>query len=82
MWQQAAPENGPRIMQVYRAAASDQLGTESLGKIGAGLFSGAACCQPIELPHYKAAPLQALGVRRYEVFIRALTLPPIPFLLW
>jgi len=65
MWQQAAPENGPRIMRVYRAAVSDQLGTESLGKIRAGLFSGAACCRPIELPHYEAAPLQALGMRRH-----------------
>jgi hypothetical protein len=25
MWQQAAPENGPRIMQVYRAALSINL---------------------------------------------------------
>jgi hypothetical protein len=24
-------------------------------------FPGAACCKPIELPSYKAAPLQALG---------------------
>ena len=24
-------------------------------------FPGAACCQPIELPGYKAAPLQAFG---------------------
>ena len=35
--------------------------------IYAGLFPGAACCQPIELPHYKAAPLQALGMRRRVV---------------
>jgi len=28
---------------------------------GLGTFPGAACCQPIELPSYKAAPLQALG---------------------
>jgi hypothetical protein len=25
MWQQAAPENGPRIMQVYRATVSINL---------------------------------------------------------
>jgi hypothetical protein len=42
----------------------NQLGRESLDKIRAGLFSGAACCQPIELPHYKSGPLQALGMRR------------------
>lgn len=32
MWQQAAPENGPRIMQLYRAAVSISFGTEPLGK--------------------------------------------------
>jgi hypothetical protein len=26
-----------------------------------GLFAGAACCRPIQLPSYKAAPLQTLG---------------------
>src|SRR5580693_4028329 len=28
----------------------------------AGLFPGAACCQPPELAAYKAAPLRALGL--------------------
>jgi hypothetical protein len=32
-------------------------------KHSAGLFPGAACCHPIELPNYKAAPLQALEMR-------------------
>jgi hypothetical protein len=34
-------------------------------------FPGAACYQPIELPYYKAAPLQAFGpfnTRRLEPF--------------
>jgi hypothetical protein len=34
----------------------------------AGLFPGAACCRLIELRHYEAAPLQALGMSR--VFLR------------
>ena len=38
-----------------------------------GTFPGAACCQPIELPSYKAAPLQALGTntprRRVTPFV-------------
>ena len=65
MWQQAAPENGLRIMQVYRPAVSISLEQSRWAKIHAGLCAGAACCQPIELPHYKAAPLQALGKRRH-----------------
>ena len=65
MWQQAAPENGPRIMQLFPAAVSISLEQSRWAKIYAGLFPGAACCQPIELPHDKAAPLQALGMRRY-----------------
>ena len=28
-----------------------------------GSLSGAACCHPIELPPYEAAPLQTLGLR-------------------
>jgi hypothetical protein len=31
-------------------------------KYRVGSFPGAACCQPIELPHYKAAPLQGGGL--------------------
>jgi hypothetical protein len=54
----------PRMMQVYRAAVSTSLEQSHWANIYAGLFPGAACCQPIELPHYKAAPLQALGNRR------------------
>jgi hypothetical protein len=65
MWQQAAPENGPRTMQLYRVVVSISLEQSRWAKIYAGLFPGAACCQPIELPHYKAAPLQALGMRRH-----------------
>ncbi|MGA7127141.1 MAG: hypothetical protein WBZ19_12585 [Chthoniobacterales bacterium] len=60
-------------MQVYRASGIDQLGTELLGKNsrrvmrGSRLFTPKAFggCQPIELPYYKAAPLQALGRRRH-----------------
>jgi hypothetical protein len=65
MWQQAAPENGPWMMQVYRAAVSISLEQSRWAKIHAGLCAGAACCQPVQLPHYKAAPLQALGMRRH-----------------
>jgi len=36
-------------------------------KVHAGLFPGAACCHPIELQHYKAAPLQALGIGGHGV---------------
>jgi hypothetical protein len=52
-------------MQLYRAAVSISLDQRRWAKIYAGSFPGAACCQPIELPHYKAAPLQALGMRRH-----------------
>ena len=54
----------PRMMQLYSPRVSVSLGQSRRAKIYAGLFPGAACCQPIELPHYKAAPLQALGMRR------------------
>jgi hypothetical protein len=30
-------------------------------------FPGAACCQPIELPPGKAAPLQAVGLRSARI---------------
>ncbi len=54
----------PRMMQVYWAAISTSLEQSRWANIYAGLFPGAACCQLIGLPHYKAAPLQALGMRR------------------
>jgi hypothetical protein len=47
------------------SAVSISLEQSRWAKIHAGLCAGAACCQPIELPHYKAAPLQALGRRRH-----------------
>src|ERR1700733_7845151 len=32
---------------------------------------GPACCQPIELPCYKAAPLQAFGPLQHAAFVTA-----------
>jgi hypothetical protein len=37
--------------------------------VNLGSLSGAACCHPIELPPYQAAPLQTLGMDAV-VFIR------------
>jgi hypothetical protein len=34
-----------------------------------GLFLGAACCIPIDLPRHKAAPLQAMGVAALPIFL-------------
>jgi hypothetical protein len=42
------------MMHFYRRGGAGQ-------RNYAGLFAGAACCHPIELPRYKAAPLQELG---------------------
>jgi hypothetical protein len=54
----------PLTAQVYRWGASrspsEQGGWE---KYCAGLITGAACCYPVELPHHKAAPLQAPDLR-------------------
>jgi hypothetical protein len=58
------------VVQFYRPRAGRSFRNRGRHvKVHAGLFPGAACCHPIELRHYKAAPLQALGMGR-PVFIR------------
>src|SRR5580704_2718535 len=52
------------VTQTQSLAASS---STSATMANLGSFPGAACCKPIELPPYKAAPLQALGVRRRGV---------------
>jgi hypothetical protein len=75
-WQQAASGNDQGLCSSTSRARNDRIGAARQSNY-AGLFPGAACCQPTDLPSYKAAPLQALGVAQPPticVYLRLLCL--------